>query len=313
MTEKFSLHNKRVLLTGATGMIGSALKKRLEEEACKILAPTRQELDLSNQSAVGEWMEKHRPQVVFHLAARVGGIYANKTFPAEFMYQNLTMQTNVIHSAWKIGVEKLLFLGSSCTYPKTAPQPLSEDTLLQGHPEPTNVWYAVAKLAGIKMCQAYRQQYGCDFIVGMPANSYGIGDNFDPQQSHVIPALMRRFHDARENGLTEIEIWGTGKPQRELIYVTDVADACVFLMENYSSDEIVNIGSSQEVTIAELAKTLSQVIEFEGNLCFDTSKPDGIMRKVLDNTRLFEMGWRPKISLKEGLKQTYDWFKMREF
>jgi GDP-L-fucose synthase len=219
------------------------------------------------------------------------------------------MQTNIIHAAHKVGVEKLLFLGSSCTYPKNAPQPLKEETLLHGHPEPTNVWYAVAKLAGIKMCQAYRKQYGCDFIVGMPANSYGVGDNCDPQQSHVVPALMRRLHEAKKNDIPTIEIWGSGTPQREFIYVSDVADACVFLIKNYSAPEIVNIGSANEISIGDLAQQLANTIGFKGGFSFDSSKPDGMMRKALDSKKLFDLGWRPTVPLDEGLKRTYTWFQ----
>lgn len=304
----FSLRKKRVWIAGATGMVGSALLKKMKEEECSVLSPTRQDLDLSSQSAVEEWVNHYKPQVVFLLAARVGGIHANQNFAAEFIYDNLIIQTHVIHACWQNNVEKLLFLGSSCSYPKNISQPMPEDALLKGPPEETNEWYAIAKLAGIKMCQAYRKQYGCDFIVGMPTNVYGEYDNFSPEESHVVPALLRRFHEGKKLGLERIEIWGSGNPLRELMYVDDLAEACVFLMKNYSSSEIINVGCQQEISIKNLVKEIAHVVGYQGEFIFDTSKPDGIMRKALDSRKIMSLGWNAQISLSEGLKRTYSWY-----
>ncbi len=303
-----SLEGKRIWVAGGSGMVGHALLKRLKDENCSVFAPTRTELDLFSKIAVEDWLKTNNPDIVFLLAARVGGIHANNTYAAEFIFQNLTIQTNVIHASWQHGVEKLLFLGSSCSYPKEAPQPVKEEDLLKGPPEPTNEWYAIAKLAGIKMCQAYRKQYGCNFIVGMPTNVYGEFDNFDPEQSHVIPALMRRLHESKKAEIKSVEIWGSGNPLRELMYVGDLADACIFLMKTYSSSEIINIGCQQEVSIKELVKEIAATVGYQGGFIFDTSKPDGIMRKALDSNKILSLGWHPKVSLSEGLTRAYNWY-----
>lgn len=303
-----SLTGKRVWVAGGSGMVGRALLQRLEKENCTVLAPRRVELDLRNQREVEKWVATHQPEIVFLLAARVGGIQANNMFSAEFIYDNIVIQTNIIHSSWLNNVEKLLFLGSSCTYPKEAPQPIKENELLNGLLEPTNQWYAVAKLAGIKMCQAYRKQYGCNFIVAMPTNTYGEGDNFNPSQSHVIPAFIRRLHEAYKNESPLVEIWGSGTPLREFIYVRDLADACVFLMKKYESPEIINIGSQEEITIRALTEEISSIVGYKGKFCFDQTKPDGVARKLLDSSKILSLGWQPHTFLKEGLRCTYDWY-----
>jgi len=308
MSSVFSLKGKHVWVAGASGMVGHAIVERLKEEDCYVLAPTRKELDLFSKESVEQWLKNNNPDVVFLLAARVGGIHANNTFSAEFIFQNLTIQTNVIHACWQNGVEKLLFLGSSCSYPKEAPQPVKEESLLKGPPEPTNEWYAIAKLAGVKMCQAYRKQYGCDFIVGMPTNVYGEFDNFNPEQSHVVPALMRRLHEGKKEAIKSIEIWGSGTPLRELMYVGDLADACIFLMKTYSSSEIINVGCQKEISIKDLVTELAATVGYQGEFVFDTSKPDGIMRKVLDSSKIRTLGWQPKVPLSQGLKNSYEWY-----
>ena len=272
------------------------------------LLADRSELDLMDQKGVDQWFREHKVAQVYVAAAKVGGIYANDTHPAEFIHDNLAIQTNVIQAAWQYGVKKLLFLGSSCIYPKLAPQPMPEDSLLTGPLEPTNEWYAIAKIAGIKMCQAYRKQYGFDAISVMPTNLYGPGDNFDLENSHVLPALIRKFHEAKLAGKHEVTVWGTGSPRREFLHVDDPADACVFLMDNYSSPEIVNVGWGRDISIAELAETVRDIVGYEGEIVYDTSKPDGTPRKLLDTSRLAALGWQPSISLADGIRGTYDWY-----
>lgn len=288
-------------------MVGSAIVRKLTADGFEnLIVRTRQELDLTDQQAVDHFFASERPEYVFLAAARVGGIQANSTYPAEFIRDNLAMQTNVIHSAWKHGTRKLLFLGSSCIYPRDCPQPIKEAYLLTGPLEPTNEWYAIAKIAGIKMCQAYRRQYGFDAICAMPTNLYGPGDNYHPENAHVVPALIRRLHEATQRGDAEVTIWGTGKPLREFLYVDDLAEALLLLMQQYSSDEIVNVGSSEELSIAELAQLISDGIGFRGQLIFDPSKPDGTPRKRLDTSRLNAMGWRKRTTLAAGLHDTFE-------
>jgi GDP-L-fucose synthase len=265
-------------------------------------------LDLADQGAVDEWFRAHAIEHVYLAAARVGGIQANNSRPAEFIRDNLVIQTNVIHSAWRHGVRKLLFLGSSCIYPKHALQPMSEECLLTGELEPTNQWYAIAKIAGIKMCQAYRLQYGFDAISILPTNLYGPGDNFDLESSHVLPALLRKFHEAKEACSPSVQVWGTGKPRREFLHVDDLADACVYLMQNYSSAEIINVGWGKEISIADLAELVRDIVGYQGKIEFNPSKPDGTPRKLLDTSRLIKLGWQPSISLRDGLEATYEWF-----
>lgn len=272
------------------------------------MTATRQELDLLDQRAVDVWMAEHRPEAMVIAAAKVGGILANDTYPADFLYQNLVIETNLIHAAYVNKCEKLLFLGSSCIYPKLADQPIGENALLTGPLEPTNEWYAVAKIAGIKLCQAYRRQHGCDFISAMPTNLYGPGDNFDLNSSHVLPALIRKTHEAKLAGARSIEIWGTGSPRREFLHVDDLADACVMLLQSYSEDEHINVGSGEDVTILELTETVKQAVGFEGDIVKDTSKPDGTPRKLMSADKLRAMGWTPSISLPKGISSTYDWF-----
>ena len=303
--EIFSLSGKKVWVAGHGGMVGSAIVRRLASEDCKIVTVGRDEVDLRNQSEVGAWLETNRPDVVFLAAATVGGILANETRPAEFIYDNLAIEANIIHGAYKAGVEKLLFLGSSCIYPRNAPQPMTEDCLLTGPLEPTNQWYAVAKIAGIKMCQAYRRQYRCDFISAMPTNLYGPGDNYDLESSHVIPALIAKMHMAKASGDKSVSIWGTGTPRREFLYVDDLADACIFLMRRYSSEGHINVGAGKDISIAELARIIADVVGFSGEFEFDSSKPDGTPRKLLDVERLTQMGWAAKARLPDGLALAY--------
>jgi GDP-L-fucose synthase len=301
--------NSKVLVAGARGLVGSALVRRLEKSGFdSILAPSRRDVDLLDSSAVDEYFSRERPEYVFMAAAKVGGILANSTYPADFIRDNLKIELNVLDSAWKSGVRKFQFLGSSCIYPKMAPQPLKEEYLLSGPLEPTNEWYAVAKIAGIKLCQAYRAQYGFDAISLMPTNLYGPGDNFDLKSSHVLPALIRKFHQAKEDQSSSVSVWGTGTPRREFLHVDDLADAAVFLMENYSDAEIVNVGTGQDVTIADLATLVSNTVGFNGQIEYDTTKPDGTPRKLLDVSRLNELGWHHRIDLQDGLRSTYDWF-----
>lgn len=304
----YSLSGKRVWVAGHRGMVGSALARRLEQEGCEIVTVGRDRVDLRRQDEVETWMERRGLQAVFLSAAKVGGILANDTYPAEFLYDNLMIAANIIHAAHNVGVEKLLFLGSSCIYPKYAPQPIVENALLTGPLEPTNEWYAVAKIAGIKLCQAYRKQYGDDFISAMPTNLYGPGDNFDLEASHVVPALIRKAHEAKIRGSSEMTIWGTGEPRREFLHVDDCADALVYLMKRYSASEHVNVGSGRDVAIRQLAETICDVIGFEGKVITDVSKPDGTPRKLMASTKLGNMGWHPRIGLESGIFSTYRWF-----
>jgi GDP-L-fucose synthase len=306
--QDYALAGKRVWVNGHRGMVGTALVRRLQSEDCEILTATSKELDLRRQADVEAWMEERKPDAVFLCAATVGGILANDTRPAEFIYDNLAIEANVIHGAWESGVGKLLFLGSACIYPRDADQPMKEECLLTGPLEPTNEWYAIAKIAGIKLCQAYRKQYGADFISAQPINLYGPGDSFDLESSHVVPALMLKAHAAKTEGRASMDVWGSGNPMREFLYVDDVADALVFLMRNYSGAIQMNVGLGTDLSIRELAETIIKVVGFEGELVFDTSKPDGTPRKFLDTTRLNDLGWAASTSLEQGLEQTYAWF-----
>lgn len=299
-----------IYVAGHRGLVGSAILRRLQAEGFNnIITKTHSELDLMVQKDVDEFFKDERPEYVFLAAAKVGGILANSTYPAEFIYNNLMIQSNVIHCAYKYKVKKLLFLGSSCIYPRECPQPMKEEYLLTGPLEKTNEPYAIAKIAGIKMCQSYNRQYGTRFISVMPTNLYGPGDNFDLETSHVIPALIRKFHEAKERGEKEVTIWGTGKPRREFLHVDDLADACVYLMNNYESGEIINIGVGKDISIRELAELIRDIVGFKGDLAFDTTKPDGTPRKLLDVSKLREMGWEPGISLKDGIRMIYNWYR----
>ncbi|MGO7184056.1 GDP-L-fucose synthase family protein [Rhizobium brockwellii] len=304
----YSLAGKRVYVAGHRGMVGSAIVRRLASEGCEILTATRAEVDLRRQDQVEAWMSKHRPDAVFLAAARVGGILANATYPADFLYDNLILQANVIHAAHKTHVEKLMFLGSSCIYPKFADQPIIEDSLLTGSLEPTNEWYAIAKIAGLKLCQAYRKQHGNDFISAMPTNLYGPGDNFDLGSSHVMPALIRKTHEAKVSRQQEISVWGTGTPRREFLHVDDCADACLHLMKTYSAESHVNVGCGEDITILELAYLVSEIVGFEGKITRDLTKPDGTPRKLLSVDKLRTLGWSPRIGLKEGIADAYHSF-----
>jgi len=299
----------RVYVAGHRGLVGAAIVRRLERAGfSNLILRTHAELDLRSQAAVDAFFAAERPEYVYLAAARVGGIHANNSYPADFIRDNLQIQTNVIDAAWRNGTQKLLFLGSSCIYPKLAPQPLHEDSLLTGPLEPTNQWYAIAKIAGIKTCEAYRNQYGFDAISAMPTNLYGPGDNFSLENSHVLPALMRKFHEAKTSGAAEVVVWGTGSPRREFLYVDDLADAALFLMRNYSVGELVNVGCGQDLTILELAQTVAEVVGFQGRLRFDASKPDGTPRKLLDVSRLSALGWKAQVPLRDGLERTYRWY-----
>lgn len=308
MVAIFELKGKRVFVAGHRGMVGSAVVRRLASEDCEVLTVSRDRLDLLDQAGVQRWMADNRPDAVVMAAAKVGGIMANDRYPVDFLQENLVVQSNVIDSAFRSEVGKLLFLGSSCIYPRLAPQPIPEDALLTGPLEPTNEWYAIAKIAGLKLCQAYRRQYGVDYISAMPTNLYGPGDNFDLQSSHVVPALMRKAHALALSGGTSLEVWGSGTPRREFLHVDDAADALVWLLKNYAGDSHVNVGSGEDVTIAELAKTVASVAGVEATITFDTTKPDGTPRKLMDVSRLFATGWRPRYALRSGLEQTYAWF-----
>ncbi|WP_315838736.1 GDP-L-fucose synthase [Bradyrhizobium prioriisuperbiae] len=310
-TTPFELKGKTVFVAGHGGMVGGALVRRLAREGVELLTATRQHVDLADQAAVYRWFAAARPQVVFFAAAKVGGIVANNTLRGEFIYDNLIIATNVIHAAHVNGAEKLMFLGSSCIYPKLAPQPLREDSLLTGPLEPTNEPYAIAKIAGIKLVEAYRSQYGSDFISVMPTNLYGPGDNYHPEYSHVVAALIRRFHEAKVSGASEVVVWGTGTPRREFMFVDDMADACVHLMKGYSGDNIINIGTGEDITIAEFARVVAETVGYKGAITFDTSKPDGTPRKLLDVGRLADLGWRARTSLADGMKQAYQSFLNR--
>jgi GDP-L-fucose synthase len=299
----YELTGKRVYVAGHRGMVGSALVRRLAREGCTILQATHAELDLTQQDAVARWFEAHRPQAVFLAAAKVGGILANDRHPAEFLYQNLMIEANVIHAAYQNDAEKLMFLGSSCIYPKLAPQPMAEDALLTGPLEPTNEWYAIAKIAGIKLCQAYRRQYGCDYISAMPTNLYGPGDNYDLQSSHVLPALVRKVAEAKHAKADSITLWGSGTPLREFLHADDLADALVFLMQRYSGHDHINVGSGEEISILDLARKIAAASGYVGRIELDQSKPDGTPRKLMRSDRLFEMGWRPTIPLDTGISR----------
>lgn len=301
--------NARIYVAGHRGLVGSAILRLLQGRGyTNLVTRTSKELDLRDQDAVRRFYAQEKPDYVFLAAAKVGGILANDTYPADFIYDNLMIESNLIHEAYQSGVKKLVFLGSTCIYPKMAPQPLKEEYLLTGPLEPTNEWYAIAKIAGIKMCQAYRKQYGFDAISCMPTNLYGPGDNFDLQSSHVMPALIRKFHEAKQAGAAEVPVWGSGTPRREFLHVDDMAAATVFLMESYSDPEIVNIGVGKDISIRELAEMIQQVVGFEGELAFDSSKPDGTPRKLLDVGRLNGLGWTPSITLRDGIETTYQWF-----
>ncbi len=301
--------NDKIYVAGHRGLVGSAIVRRLQADGySNLLLRTSRELDLREQSAVRQFFESEKPDYVILAAAKVGGILANDTYPAEFIYDNLMMEVNIVDAAHRHDVRKLLALGSTCIYPRMAPQPLKEEYLLTGPLEPTNEWYAVAKIAGIKLCQAYRRQYGRSFIAAMPTNLYGPGDNFDLENSHVLPALIRKFHTAKENGEASVTLWGTGKPLREFLHVDDLADACLFLLENYDDEEIVNIGVGEDLSIAELANIVRNVVGFEGEIVYDASKPDGTPRKLVDVSKITGLGWHARTSLREGVAQTYQWF-----
>ncbi|NOW45618.1 GDP-L-fucose synthase [Novosphingobium sp. SG751A] len=303
----FDLSGKRVFVAGHRGMVGSAVVRRLAGENCEVLTAGRADLDLMDQAAVRGWMAREKPDVVVVAAAKVGGILANNTYPADFLYNNLMIEANLIEASHRVDVGKLLFLGSSCIYPKFAPQPITEDALLTGPLEPTNEWYAIAKIAGIKLCESYRVQYGSDYISGMPTNLYGPGDNYNLETSHVMPALIRKVHNAKQSGGT-VEVWGTGTPRREFLHADDCADACVHLLKNYSAQEHVNIGFGSDVSILELTQLVMEVIGYDGEIVHDLSKPDGTPRKLMDSTRLHNLGWKPKIALKDGIADAYSHF-----
>lgn len=306
----FDLAGKRVWVAGHRGMVGSAILRRLQSEhGVEVITASRQDADLRRQVDVESWLNNNRPDVIFLAAAKVGGILANNNYPADFLYDNLMIEANVIHAAAKYNVSKLLFLGSSCIYPKLAPQPIVEDALLTGSLEPTNEWYAIAKIAGIKLCQAYRKQHGCDFISAMPTNLFGPGDNYDPLSSHVVAALLSKAHQAKKNGSSEMVVWGSGSPRREFMHVDDLADALVFLIKNYSGHDHLNVGTGSDVTIKEFAQIACEIVGFSGQLRFDTSKPDGTPRKLMDTSRLSQLGWKSNIKLKEGLIDTYNRIK----
>ena len=299
----------KVYIAGHRGMVGGAIKRLLEQRGFdNVITRTRSELDLNNQQAVNDFFVAEKPDYVFLAAAKVGGIHANDTYPADFIRENLQIQTNVIDSAYRNACKKLLFLGSTCIYPKMAPQPIKEEYLLTGPLEPTNEWYAIAKIAGLKMCAAYRRQYNFDAISVMPTNLYGPGDNFGLENSHVLPALMRRFHDAKTNGDKDVTVWGTGSPKRDFLHVDDMANAVLYLMEHYSDEEAVNIGVGEDISIGDVARMMKSVVGFSGELNFDTSKPDGTPRKLLDVTKLHNLGWQASVQLEEGLQDTYKWF-----
>lgn len=304
----YDLSGKRVFVAGHRGMVGSAIVRRLADERCTVLTADRRTMDLIDQRAVRDWFGAERPDVVVLAAAKVGGILANDTFPSDFLYDNLMIEANVIEAAHRQGVERLLFLGSSCIYPKFAEQPITEDALLTGSLEPTNEWYAIAKIAGIKLVQAYRRQHGHDWISAMPTNLYGPGDNFDLKGSHVLPALIRKAYEAKEAGAKSIEIWGTGTPRREFLHVDDLADACVFLMKSYSDDRHINVGSGSDVTILELAGVVARAVGFDGTITMDETKPDGTPRKLMSAEKLRALGWAPSITLDDGIAATYRWF-----
>ncbi|HET6184229.1 MAG TPA: GDP-L-fucose synthase [Acetobacteraceae bacterium] len=307
----YALSGKRVWVAGHRGMVGSAIVRRLTREDCVVLTVPRAEVDLRDQRQTGAWLQRERPHLVFLAAARVGGILANDSHPAEFLYDNLMIEANIIHAAHLAGVEKLVLLGSSCIYPKFADQPIKESALLTGPLEPTNEWYAVAKIAGIKLCQAYRRQYGCAFISAMPTNLYGPFDNFDLETSHVLPALLRKIHEAKVAGRSSVTIWGTGMPRREFLHADDCADALVFLAKAYDGYDPVNVGSGFDIPVRELAELIAEVVGFRGTIEHDLSKPDGTPRKLMSSERLTALGWRPRIGLREGIAEVYSWYLSR--
>lgn len=303
----------KIYIAGHRGMVGGAILRKLADEGYyNILTRTSSELDLRNQAEVFNFFEEHKPEYVFLAAAKVGGIVANNTYRAEFLYDNLMIEANIIEAAYRQGVTKLLFLGSSCIYPKMAPQPLKEEYLLSGFLEPTNEPYAIAKIAGIKLCEAYRDQYNCNFISVMPTNLYGIGDNYHPEHSHVLPALIRRFHEAKEQGLEKVVIWGSGKPMREFLFAEDLAEACVFLMETYNDKELINIGTGIDITICELAETVKRITGYTGKLEFDPERPDGTPRKLMDVSKLHAFGWKHRVELEDGIRMAYQDFKQKQ-
>jgi len=304
--------NSRIYVAGHRGLVGSAIGRELQRQGFKnVIGRTHAELDLLDATAVREFYAQEKPEFVFLAAAKVGGILANSTHPAQFLYENLQIQNNLIHGAHVAGVKKLLFLGSSCIYPKHAPQPLKEDSLLTGPLETTNEWYAIAKIAGVKMCAAYRRQYGCDFISAMPTNMYGANDNYDLQNSHVLPALIRKFHEAKVSAAKEVVCWGTGTPLREFLFADDLGRACLFLMQNYSEEQFINVGYGDDVTICELAETVKRIVGFTGEITWDKSKPDGTPRKLMDSSRLLALGWKPQVTLEQGTALAYEDFKKR--
>lgn len=305
----FELKGRKIWVAGHRGMVGSAIVRRLKDEDCEIITASRSDLDLREQAAVAKFINDTRPAAIFLAAAKVGGILANSQRPAEFLYENLVIETNIIHSAWQSGVDKLLFLGSSCIYPKFAQQPISESELLGGKLEPTNEAYAIAKIAGLKLCEAYRQQYGARFVSCMPTNLYGPNDNFDLTSSHVLPALLAKVHQAKVQNSPSVEIWGSGSPRREFLHVDDLADATVHLMKFHETSTPLNVGTGVDVTILELAETIKQVVGYEGSFVFDRSKPDGTPRKLLDVSAIEKLGWKHRIGLRDGVEQTYAWYK----
>jgi GDP-L-fucose synthase len=305
--------NSKIFVAGHRGLVGSAITRQLKNEGYEnLLLKSRTELNLTRQQDVESFFNLEKPDFVFMSAAKVGGIHANNSYPADFIGQNLMIQTNIMDAAYKSGIKKLLFLGSSCIYPKHAPQPMKEEHLLSGYLEPTNEAYAIAKIAGMKMAEYYNNQHGCNFISCMPTNLYGSNDNFDLRNSHVLPALIRKFHEAKENKSPSVEIWGTGKPKREFLYVDDLADACLFLMKNYNDPQFVNVGTGTDVSIFELANLIKEVVEFKGELVFNSDKPDGTPRKLLDTSKINNLGWQPKVSLEEGIRLTYNWYLGKE-
>ena len=302
----FSIEGKRIWVAGHRGMVGGAVCKRLEQESCEIITTRRDVVELTNQQAVHDWMLQVKPDAIILAAAKVGGIHANNTYPVDFLYENLMIEANVIHAAHAANVERLLFLGSSCIYPKLAAQPISEESLLTGELESTNEWYAIAKIAGLKLIQAYRKQYSCDWISAMPTNLYGPGDNYDLSSSHVLPALLRKFHEAKEKGDSEVVVWGSGSPLREFLHCDDLADALIFLLKNYSEYEHINVGSGVEVSIRKLTETIADIVGYKATLTWDKSKPDGTPRKLMDTSKLHSLGWNNCRSLSDGVSQTYD-------